>query len=78
MGAMQAWRIPHPPVRGKSWLSTRPLVHNGFLKSWLAGGLNGKVVTKVLEAVQQCKEQSGSDQPVTVFLTGTQPQNASV
>ncbi|KAL3143143.1 hypothetical protein ABBQ38_003412 [Trebouxia sp. C0009 RCD-2024] len=67
---LQAWRIAHPPVRGKSWLGTRPLVHVGFLKSWLAGGLKLKVVNQVLEAVQQCKQRSGSDQPITVLVTG--------
>ena len=66
----QAWRIAHPPVRGQTWLGTRPLVHVGFLKSWLAGGLKLKVVNKVLEAVQQCKQRSNSDRPVTVLVTG--------
>ena len=66
----QAWRIAHPPVRGQAWLGRRPLVHVGFLKSWLAGGLKLKVVNKVLEAVQLCKQQSKSDRPVTVLVTG--------
>lgn len=66
----QAWRIAHPPVRGQACLGTRPLVHVGFLKSWLAGGLKLKVVNKVLEAVQQCRQQSKSDRPVTVLVTG--------
>ncbi|KAL3155310.1 hypothetical protein ABBQ38_010874 [Trebouxia sp. C0009 RCD-2024] len=67
---LQAWRIAHPPVRGKTWLGTRPLVHVGFLKTWLADGLKLKVVNQVLEAVQQCKQRSGSDQPITVLITG--------
>ena len=66
----QAWRIAHPPVRGQTWLGSRPLVHVGFLKSWLAGGLKLKVVNKVLEAVQHCKQHSTSDGPVTVLVTG--------
>ena len=45
----------------------------GFLKSWLAGGLNFKVVNHILEAVQQCKQQSKSEQPVRVFVTGGLP-----
>ena len=57
-------------MRGQTWLGTRPLVHVGFLKSWLAGGLKVKVVNKVLEAVQQCKQQSKSDHPITVLVTG--------
>lgn len=51
-------------------MGTRPLVHVGFLKSWLAGGLHCKVVNQVVEAVQQCKDQSKSDHPITVFVTG--------
>ena len=71
-GIVQAWRIPHPPIRGTYWLGTRPLVHVGFLKSWLAGGLKHKVVSHILEAVRQCKQESGSDQPVKIFVTGVQ------
>ncbi|KAL0050321.1 hypothetical protein WJX82_008957 [Trebouxia sp. C0006] len=67
---LQAWRIAHPPMRGTNWLGTRPLVHVGFLKSWLAGGLKHKVVSHILEAVRQCKQESGSDQPVKIFVTG--------
>jgi len=57
-------------MRGTNWLGTRPLVHVGFLKSWLAGGLKYKVVSHILEAVQQCKQESESDQPVKIFVTG--------
>ena len=67
---VQAWRIAHPPVRGRTLLGTRPLVHVGFLKSWLAGGLKVKVINHVLAAVCQCNQQSKSGQPVTVFVTG--------
>ena len=68
---LQAWRIAHPPVRGQTLLGTRPLVHVGFLKSWLAGNLNLKVINQVLEAVKQCKQQSNQpDKAVTVFVTG--------
>ncbi|KAL0042227.1 hypothetical protein WJX77_006708 [Trebouxia sp. C0004] len=67
---LQAWRIAHPPMRGTNWLGTRPLVHVGFLKSWLAGGLKHKVVSHILEAIRQCKQESGSDQPVKIFVTG--------
>ena len=57
-------------MRGTNWLGTRPLVHVGFLKSWLAGGLKHKVVSHILEAVCQCKQESRSDQPVKIFVTG--------
>ena len=60
-------------MRGNKWLGTRPLVLVGFLKSWLAGGLNHKVVNHVLEAVRQCKQQSKLQHPVRVFVTGGLP-----
>jgi hypothetical protein len=37
---VQAWRVAHPPVRGRWWLASRPLVHRGFFLSWTANGLN--------------------------------------
>ena len=78
VSCLQAWRIAHPPLRGQACLGTRPLVHVGFLKSWLAGELKLKVVNLVLEAVQQCRQQSKSEQPVTVFVTGMQFQRNKV
>ena len=40
MCAEQAWRVPHPPKRGRWWLASRPLVHRGFFMTWTANGLN--------------------------------------
>ena len=67
---MQAWRVPHPPARGKRCMGTRPLVHVGFLKSWLAGGLNQKVTSAVLKAVGQCRKHLNPLDKITVFVTG--------
>ena len=67
---VQAWRVNHPPVRGSTCMGTRPLVHVGFLKSWLAGGLNQKVLAAVLRAVQQCRKQSEPSVKITVYVTG--------
>lgn len=67
---LQAWRIAHPPARGSRLLCTCPLVHVGFLKSWLAGGLNLKVITAVLEAVQHCRNLQSPANQITVFVTG--------
>ena len=39
-GLLQAWRVVHPPRRGRWWLASRPLVHRGFYKTWAANGLN--------------------------------------
>ena len=51
-------------------MGTRPLVHVGFLKSWLAGGLKDKVLASVLKAVQRCQKRLAPSQKVTVFVTG--------
>lgn len=70
---MQAWRVAHPPTRGHRLMGTRPLVHVGFLKSWLAGGLNEKVISAVLKAVQQCRKRLNPSDKITVFVTGESP-----
>lgn len=62
--------MAHPPVRGQPWLFTQPLVHVGFLKSWLAGGLNEKVVTCILQLVQARPAQAHA-QPLRIYVTGT-------
>lgn len=36
----QVWRTAHPPLRGTQLLGRRPLVHKGFLASWLFKGYN--------------------------------------
>lgn len=38
---MQTWMHEHPPRRGRGtfFYGSRPCVHNGFLRSWLANGL---------------------------------------
>lgn len=41
--APQVWRAPHPPLRGSQLLGRRPLVHQGFLASWLCNGYDTKV-----------------------------------
>lgn len=51
-------------------MGTRPLVHVGFLKSWLAGGLNDKVISAVLKAVLQCRKRLSSSDKITVYVTG--------
>ena len=51
-------------------MGTCPLVHVGFLKSWLAGGLKDKVLASVLKAVQHCQKRLAPSQKVTVFVTG--------
>ena len=51
-------------------MGTRPLVHVGFLKSWLAGGLDQKVISAVRRAVQQCREKLHPAEKITVFVTG--------
>lgn len=67
---LQAWRVAHPPVRGLNCIFSRPLVHVGFLKSWLAGGFNDKVVRRVVEIVKSCK--AGQDK-LRIYITGKLP-----
>ena len=55
-------------------MGSRPLVHVGFLKSWLAGGLNQKVVNCVIQAVEQCRSQADPAEKVQVYVTGDSAQ----
>ena len=64
---LQAWRAPHPPARGNLWLGTKPLVHVGFLKSWVAGGLNQRVVGRVSELVRAA---SAAGTACRIYVTG--------
>lgn len=41
----QAWRIVHPPKRGRFLLASTPLVHRGFFLTWTANDLNRHVST---------------------------------
>ncbi|KAA6428794.1 MAG: hypothetical protein FRX49_01669 [Trebouxia sp. A1-2] len=64
---LQAWRVAHPPVRGHLIFFSRPLVHVGFLQSWLAGGFNTKVIKRIMEMVD--RRQPGSDK-LKIIITG--------
>ncbi|DBB14802.1 TPA: hypothetical protein ACH3X3_004411 [Trebouxia sp. C0006] len=66
---MQVWRVAHPPVRGHHWMFTRPLVHVGFLKSWLAGGLNDKVVGRIMQLVH-ARPARPHAKPLKIYVTG--------
>ncbi len=70
MICLQVWRVAHPPVRGHHWMFTRPLVHVGFLKSWLAGGLNDKVVGRVMQLVHT-RPAGLHAKPLKIYVTGT-------
>ena len=63
----QAWRVAHPPARGLNCIFSRPLVHVGFLRSWLAGDFNKKVVSRVMEIAKSCTP--GQDK-LRVYITG--------
>ncbi|KAA6425605.1 MAG: hypothetical protein FRX49_04502, partial [Trebouxia sp. A1-2] len=63
------WRVAHPPVRGHHWMFTRPLVHVGFLKSWLAGGLNDKVVGRITQLVN-ARPAGPHAKPLKIYVTG--------
>jgi hypothetical protein len=67
----QAWRTPHPPKRGNPLLGTQPCVHQGFLKSWTANGLNRKVLERVEAVISSLGD--GRAGGVRVFVTGLRP-----
>ena len=75
MGCLQAWRVTHPPVRGHRLCGTRPLVHGGFMKSWLAGGFNQKVVNRVMALVHARKP---SPHKLQIYITGDRLHIAEV
>ncbi|BDA51088.1 probable lipase at N-terminal half [Coccomyxa sp. Obi] len=47
---VQAWRTVHPPPRGR-W-GRRPMVHVGFLRSWMRNRLDIRVKSRVMEIIQ--------------------------
>ena len=62
---MQAWRVAHPPVRGHALCGTQPLVHVGFMKAWLAGGFNEKVINHIMQLVNCPRAES-----MKIYVTG--------
>lgn len=64
---VQAWRVPHLPLRGRTWCCSRPLVHAGFMKSWLAGKFNQKLIHRVMDLVHTC--QPGPNK-LKIYVTG--------
>jgi len=48
-------------------MGTRPLVHVGFMKSWLAGGFNLKVIKRVMQLISARQDASAE---VKVYVTG--------
>ena len=64
---MQAWYATHPPSRGDWWRGTRPFVHQGFLKSWTANGLNATIVGRMRQAVEAMQDSGGK---VKLYITG--------
>ncbi len=67
---MQAWYAAHPPKRGRAFTTTRPYVHQGFLKTWLCNGLNEKVVSRVREIVTALRDEGRA---VHLYVTGALP-----
>ncbi|KAK9814642.1 hypothetical protein WJX72_009144 [[Myrmecia] bisecta] len=61
------WWSTHPPARGSYLLFDRPMVHTGFLDSWLANGLNLRVV----ECINRVVNAKGTDRDhIKVLITG--------
>ncbi|KAL4458650.1 hypothetical protein ABPG75_013515 [Micractinium tetrahymenae] len=57
----QFWRSPHPPRRGVFLLGTQPMVHTGFLASWVGRGLDRQVLQRVRQVLEG--RHHGSDMP---------------
>ena len=66
---LQAWYAMHPPKRGDWWMGTRPFVHQGFLKSWVANGLNKRIVERCTMAVKKMQDKA-CGVPIKVYITG--------
>jgi len=59
--------VTHPPARGHTFCCTRPMVHVGFMKSWLAGGFNFKVLNRIMQVVNSRK--AGAEK-LKILVTG--------
>ncbi len=58
--------------RGTSLLHpcSQPLVHVGFMKTWLAGNLNLKLIDRIMEIVQSWKAEHDPSQAPKIYITG--------
>ena len=61
---------PPPPTRAHKLMGTRPLVHVGFMKSWLAGGFNLKVLNRVMQLISARQDASRMDSWVARMVGG--------
>ena len=59
--------MAHPPARGHVLCGTRPLVHVGFMRSWLAGGFNEKVIKHIMQLVNRPRLVAGR---LKIYVTG--------
>ena len=67
--------MAHPPVRGHALCGTRPLVHVGFIKAWLAGAFNEKVINHVMQLVNRPRSRVHS---MKIYVTGQMRLHALV
>ena len=70
---VQAWRVVHPPRRGRyGW---RPLVHSGFNNSWTKNGLNCRIIDRVLQIIAEAPSyihpSHQDEKPFVVLTAGT-------
>ncbi|KAK9814194.1 hypothetical protein WJX72_002000 [[Myrmecia] bisecta] len=64
---LKLWWTAHPPLRGNLAMLNRPMVHSGFLASWLANGMNLRVVECVKRVVSGMAANSHN---IKVYATG--------
>lgn len=67
--------MAHTPVRGHTLCGTRPLVHVGFMKAWLAGAFNEKVINHVMQLVSRLRSEAHS---MKIYVTGHMHLHAHV
>ncbi|KAK9799340.1 hypothetical protein WJX73_007370 [Symbiochloris irregularis] len=63
---LKVWRVPHPLIRGHYYLGTKPLVHSGFWRAWVANDLN----TRTLGFLQKLYSTGQVDAGARVCVTG--------
>ena len=62
-------------MRGHALCGTRPLVHVGFMKAWLAGAFNEKVINHVMQLVNRPRSEAHG---MKIYVTGQMHPSALV
>ncbi|KAK9849140.1 hypothetical protein WJX84_002776, partial [Apatococcus fuscideae] len=66
---LEAFRVDHPPTRGKAWKHTRPRVHAGFLECWQRNSFHKRLIGLIWEEILEQRLPTKADEPF-VRITG--------